>query len=256
MSRKGQTFLVTGGASGLGLGTVRKLNAEGANVMIVDRNTEAGEALVKELGPSTTAFSEVDVTNETSVKASVDATVAKFGRLDGVVSCAGVGSATTTLGKKGPHPLAMFDIVCKINLYGTFNVARFGAEAMAKNEPDASGLRGVIINVASVAAFEGQKGQLAYAASKGAVTAMNLPMARDLARFGVRVMCVAPGIMDTPMMQMVSPKVRDNLLTSVVCPKRFGQMEEFAHMVTTIIDNKYLNAQTIRLDAGIRMANL
>jgi 3-hydroxyacyl-CoA dehydrogenase/3-hydroxy-2-methylbutyryl-CoA dehydrogenase len=256
MARQGQSYIVTGGASGLGLATVELLSGEGANVMILDRNVEQGNALVTKLGSDKAAFVECDVTSEESVKKAVAGTVEKFGRLDGVVNCAGVGSATTTLSKRGPHPLALFDMVTKINLYGTFNVARFGAEAMAKNEPDASGLRGVIINVASVAAFEGQKGQVAYAASKGAVVAMSLPMARDLSRYGIRVMAIAPGIMDTPMMKMVQPKVKDNLLTSVVAPKRFGHMSEFAHLVKTIIDNKYLNAQTIRMDAGIRMANL
>jgi len=255
MSRAGQTFIVTGGASGLGLGTVKLLANEGANVMILDRNADLGNETAKTVG-STVAFTEVDVTDEESVKKAVAATVAKFGRLDGVINCAGIGSATTTLGPKGPHPLAMWDLVLKINAYGTFNCARFGAEAMAKNQPDESGLRGVIINVASVAGLEGQKGQVAYAASKGAVIAMSLPMARDLAKVGIRVMCIAPGIMATPMMAMVQQKVKDNLMGSVVAPKRFGEISEFAHMVKTIIDNKYLNAETIRLDGGIRMANL
>lgn len=255
MSRKGQTFVVTGGASGLGLGTVESLIADGANCMILDRNADLGAEVVAKLGP-TAAFAEVDVTNEKSCKDAIAATVAKFGRLDGVVNCAGIGSATTTLSSKGPHPLGMFDMVLKINLYGTFNLARFGAEAMSKNQPDESGLRGVIINVASVAGYEGQKGQVAYAASKAGVIGMSLPMARDLSRFGIRVMCIAPGIMGTPMMQMVSPKVKDNLMTSVVGPKRFGEMKEFASVVKCIIDTKYLNAECIRLDGGIRMANL
>lgn len=253
--RKGTTYIVTGGASGLGYATARKLINEGANVMIMDRNAELGAKVIAEFGERS-AFQAVDVTDEKSCKAGVAATMEKFGNVSGVVNCAGVGSATTTLGKRGPHPLALFDMVMKINLYGTFNVARFGAEAMAKNEPDASGLRGVIINVASVAAFEGQKGQLAYAASKGAVHAMSLPMARDLARVGIRVNVIAPGIMDTPMMQMAPQKIRDNLMTSVVAPKRFGDMGEFAHMCCALIDNKYMNGQTVRLDAGIRMANL
>lgn len=255
MARSGQVYVVTGGASGLGHGCVEKLAKEGASVMILDRNEELANEVVKKLGGNV-AFTMIDVTNEASCKNAIKATVEKFGRIDGIVNCAGVGSAVTTLSRKGPMPARMFDMVLKINLYGTINCAKFAAEAMSKQEPDSSGLRGVIINVASVAAFEGQKGQVAYAASKGAVTAMSLPMARDLAKYGIRVMCVAPGIMDTPMMAMVQQKVKDNLLGSVVAPKRFGLMEEFGHLVTTIIDNKYLNAQTIRLDAGIRMANL
>lgn len=255
MARSGSVFVVTGGASGLGYATVERLAKEGASVMILDRNEELGAEVCKKLGDNV-AFTKIDVTDENSCKEAIKSTVAKFGRVDGVVNCAGVGSAMTTLSRRGPMPGKMFDMVLQINLYGTMNCAKYAAEAMSKNEPDSSGLRGVIINVASVAAFEGQKGQVAYAASKGAITAMSLPMARDLAKFGIRVMCVAPGIMDTPMMAMVQQKVQDNLLQSVVSPKRFGLMEEFAHLVGSIIDNKYLNAQTIRLDAGIRMANL
>jgi len=255
MSRAGQVYIVTGGASGLGLGTVQMLTSEGASCAILDRNEELGAEVVAKIGANA-AFFPVDVTDEASCKKAVDDTVAKFGRLDGVVNCAGVGSATTTLGKKGPHPMGLFDIVVKINLYGTFNLSRFGAEAMAKNEPDASGLRGIIVNVASVAAQDGQKGQVAYAASKGGVVAMSLPMARDLARFGIRVNCIAPGIMNTPLMQMAPQKIKDNLMKSVVAPKRFGDMSEFAQLCCHLIDNKYMNAQLIRLDAGIRMANL
>lgn len=255
MSRAGQTYVVTGGASGLGLATVELLAKQGANVMILDRNADAANPIVAKIG-ATAAFCELDVTSEESVKKAIAATVEKFGALHGVVNAAGVGSATKTLGKAGPHPLKLFDLVCKINLYGTFNVARYGAEAMAKNEPDESGLRGVIINVASVAAFEGQKGQVAYAASKGAVVAMSLPMARDLARVGIRVNCIAPGVMNTPLMQMAPQKIKDNLLMSVVAPKRLGHVDEFAHMAAALIDNKYMNAQTVRMDGGIRMANL
>lgn len=255
MSRKGSTFIVTGGCSGLGYATVVRLVNEGANVLIFDRNEDAGAEITKELG-SLVQFEKVDVTDEENVKKSINSVVEKFGRLDGIINCAGVGSAVVTHGSKGPHPTRMFDMVMKINLYGTFNCCKYAAGVMAKNEANASGLRGVIINVASVAAFEAQKGQVAYAASKGGIISMSLPMARDLARYGIRVMCVAPGIMDTPLMQMSSQKVKDNLMGSVVAPKRFGKMEEFAHLVTTIIDNEYLNAQTIRLDAGIRFANL
>jgi len=254
--KAGKTFIVTGGCSGLGRAAAERLAKEGANVMILDRNGDDAKEVIAAIGSKNVEFAEVDVTNEASVKKAVQATVDKFGRLDGVVNCAGVGSALTTLSKRGPMPMNAFEMVIKINLYGTFNLCRLGAAAMAKNEPDESGLRGVLINVASVAAFEGQKGQVAYAASKGAVHSMSLPMARDLARVGIRVMCVAPGIMDTPMMGMVQQKVKDNLMGSVVSPKRFGKVEEFAQLVTTIVDNKYMNAQTFRLDGGIRMANL
>jgi len=254
MSRAGKAYIVTGGASGLGLGLVQRLANEGANVLILDRDVKKGNAVAAE--HSTVEFQEVDVTSSASVKAGVDACVSKFGRVDSIINCAGIGSANTTLSKRGPHPENVFDMVLKINLYGTFHGCRYAAEAMAKNEPNESGLRGSIVNVASVAAFEGQKGQVAYSASKGAVHAMSLPMARDLARFGIRVNVIAPGIMDTPMMAIVPQKVKDNLLSSVVAPKRFGSMNEFAQLACTLIDNEYLNAQTFRIDAGIRFANL
>jgi NAD(P)-dependent dehydrogenase (short-subunit alcohol dehydrogenase family) len=255
MSRKGTAFIVTGGCSGLGYATVEKLATEGASVLILDRQDEAGAEICKKFGP-TVQYTKVDVTDENNVKAAISSVKERFGRLDGIVNCAGVGSAVVTLGKRGPHPSKNWDMVLKINLYGTFNCCKYAAEVMAQNEPDDSGLRGVIVNVASVAAFEAQKGQVAYAASKGGVVAMSLPMARDLARYGIRVICVAPGIMDTPLMQMSSQKVKDNLMGSVVAPKRFGRMEEFASLVAHIVDNRYMNAQTIRLDAGIRFANL
>merc|ERR1712241_526496 len=181
----------------------------------------------------------------------------RFKTLNGIVNCAGTGSAFTTWDKKlNPHNDKFWDFVVQLNLYGTFYGSSEGAAAMAKLPADAEGCRGVIVNVASVAAFEGQKGQLAYSASKGAVVGMTLPMARDLARYGIRVMTIAPGIIDTPLMQMAAPKVKEGLLNSVAGPRRFGKAEEFAHLVASILDNGYLNGETIRMDAGIRFANL
>lgn len=233
---------------------MRALYAQGANVGILDKNDELGKAIAKELGPRA-AFFEMDATKEESVKSAVDATVAKFGSLHGAVTCAGVGAATTTLNKKGgTHNSDVWDFVLKINLYGVFNTCKYAAEYMAKNEKDANGCRGVLVNCASVAALEGQKGQVAYAASKGGVTSMTLPMARDLGSYGIRVNTICPGIMGTPMMAMADEKVRTGLAMSVVAPKRLGLPEEFAQLALHIVDNAYLNGETIRLDGGIRMA--
>merc|ERR1719356_721827 len=197
------------------------------------------------------------MTSKDSYSAAVAATVDRFKTLNGIINCAGTGSAFTTIDKKlKPHNDKFWDFVVKLNLYGTFYGSSEGAAAMAKLPADDEGNRGVIINVASVAAFEGQKGQLAYSASKGAVVGMTLPMARDLARYGIRVMTVAPGIIDTPLMQSAAPKVKEGLLSSVAGPPRFGKAEEFAHLVASILDNGYLNGETIRMDAGIRFANL
>jgi len=256
MDRAGKTYFITGGASGLGLATAKLLVSQGANVAIGDKNADDGKKAEQELGPKS-LFVELDVTDKNSVRAAVKATVDKFKTLNGVVNCAGVGSAFTTIDKKlEPHNDRFFDFVCKINLYGTFYGSSEGAAAMAKLPADAEGNRGVIINVASVAAFEGQKGQLAYSASKGAVVGMTLPMARDLARYGIRVMTIAPGIIDTPLMQSAAPKVKEGLLASVAGPPRFGKAEEFAQLATAIIDNGYLNGETIRMDGGVRFANL
>jgi len=256
MSRSGKAYFITGGASGLGLATARLLISQGAGVAVGDKNVEEGKKAQQELGERC-FFVELDVTDKDSVRAAIRATVDKFKSLNGVINCAGVGSAFTTIDKKlDPHSDKFFDFVTKINLYGTFYGSSEGAAAMAKLPADAEGCRGVIVNVASVAAFEGQKGQLAYSASKGAVVGMTLPMARDLARYGIRVMTIAPGIIDTPLMQMAAPKVKEGLLNSVAGPRRFGKAEEFAHLVASILDNGYLNGETIRMDAGIRFANL
>merc|ERR1719150_542521 len=192
-----------------------------------------------------------------SCSKAIATTVEHFKTLNGIINCAGTGSAFTTVDKKGaPHSEDLWDFVVKINLYGTFYGSSEGAAEMAKLPADEDGNRGVIINVASVAAFEGQKGQLAYSATKGAVVGMTLPMARDLARYGIRVMTIAPGIMDTPMMRSAAPKVQEGLLASVAGPKRFGRAEEFASLAAQIIDNGYLNGETIRMDGGIRFSNL
>ena len=208
MSRAGKTYIVTGGASGLGLATVRLLHKQGANVSIFDRDADAGAELLEEYDNKRIAFFEVDVTSEATVGAAVDGTVTKFGTLNGIINCAGLGSATTTVSRDlKPHNSGIFDFVLKVNTFGTFYCSAYGAAAMAKLPAGGDGTRGVIVNVASVAGIEGQKGQVAYSASKGAVIGMTLPMARDLARYGIRVMTIAPGIIDTPLMGMASEKV-------------------------------------------------
>mmetsp|Transcript_78661 Transcript_78661/g.172445 ORF Transcript_78661/g.172445 Transcript_78661/m.172445 type:complete len:259 (+) Transcript_78661:83-859(+) len=255
-NRAGKTYFITGGASGLGLAAAKMLVQQGANVALGDMNVELGKKVAEELGPNA-FFVELDVTKRESCKAAIQATVDKFKTLSGVINCAGVGSAFTTIDKKlEAHSEKMWDFVVRINLYGTFYCSSEGAAAMAKLPADEEGNRGVIINVASVAAYEGQKGQLSYSASKNAVVGMTLPMARDLSRYGIRVMTIAPGIMDTPLMQKAPEKVKEGLLSSVAGPKRFGKSEEFAQLATSIIDNGYLNGETIRMDGGIRFANL
>lgn len=255
MARAGKTYMITGGASGLGLAVSKKLHIEGANVGILDKNEEGAE-IAKGLGDRA-LFCQTDVTDEASVGGAVEKIVAKFGGLHGVINCAGLGMAMTTVDKDlKPHPAKVFDFIMKLNTYGTFYGSAHGASAMAKTAAADDGSRGVIINVASVAGIEGQKGQLVYSASKGAVIGMTLPMARDLARYGIRVMTIAPGIIDTPLMQMAAKKVKDGLLAQVAAPKRFGLADEFAHLCTSIIDNGYLNGEVIRMDGGIRFANL
>merc|ERR1711879_430785 len=219
-------------------------------------NVEVGKQVEKELGPNA-LFLELNVTDKTSCKNAMKATVDKFKTLNGVINSAGIGSAFTTIDKSlEAHSEKMWNHVVSVNLYGTFYCSSEGAAAMAKLPADEEGNRGVIINVASVAAFEGQKGQLAYSASKNAVVGMTLPMARDLSRYGIRVMTIAPGIMDTPLMQKAPAKVKEGLLASVAGPKRFGKSEEFAQLAASIIDNGYLNGETIRMDGGVRFANL
>ncbi|MGE5469983.1 MAG: 3-hydroxyacyl-CoA dehydrogenase [Bacteroidota bacterium] len=252
MQIKDKVFLVTGAGSGLGAATARMLAEAGAKVILADLNREAGEQLARELGEGT-RFVETDVANEASAVHAVDSAVAAFGGLHGLVNCAGVAPAEKVVGRDGPHRLASFAKVIEINLVGTFNMIRLAAEAMQKAEPDAGGERGVIVNTASVAAFDGQLGQAAYAASKGGIVALTLPVARELARNGIRVMTIAPGIMETPMLLGMPPDVQESLGKMVPFPSRMGKPAEFAALVRHIAENAYLNGEVIRLDGAIRM---
>jgi NAD(P)-dependent dehydrogenase (short-subunit alcohol dehydrogenase family) len=246
------TFVVTGGASGLGEACARLFVGAGANVVIADLNDAAGAALCGELGERT-RFAHTDVTDAGQVEAAIAAATSRFGRLDGVVSCAGIIGAGRVVGKNGPHDLALFERVVRINLIGTFNVLRLAAAAMTANPPGRDGERGVVINTASVAAFEGQIGQAAYSASKGGVASLTLPVARELARFGIRVVAIAPGVFETPMMASVTGDVRDSLVEQCVFPPRLGRPEEFARLARQIVENPMLNGCVIRLDGAIRM---
>ena len=246
------TFLVSGGASGLGAATVRMLAAAGGNVVIADLNQEAGNALAAELGDKV-RFVVTDVADEGSAQAAVQLARDRFGALHGLVNCAGIAPAEKVLGKEGPHRLASFAKAIQVNLVGAFNMLRLAAEAMSANAPNAHGERGVIVNTASVAAFDGQVGQAAYSASKGGVVAMALPIARELSRFGIRVMTIAPGIMETPMLLGMPQEVQDSLGRMVPFPSRLGKPDEFAGLVRHIVDNPYLNGEVIRLDGAIRM---
>jgi len=250
MKLNGSVALVTGGASGLGAATARRLVAGGAKVVIVDRDEPRGQSLAAELGAT---FAKADVTNAAEIEAAV-ATAAQLGPLRIAVSCAGVGWAARTLDRTGkPHDLDLFKTVIGVNLIGTFNVLRLAAAAIAKSEALEHGERGVIINTASVAAFDGQIGQIAYAASKAGVAGMTLPAARDLAPVGIRVVTIAPGIFDTPMLGAMAEDKRAALAADVVFPKRLGDPAEYGALVAAIIETGYLNAETIRLDGGIRM---
>jgi NAD(P)-dependent dehydrogenase (short-subunit alcohol dehydrogenase family) len=247
------TFIVTGGASGLGEATVRTLAEGGANVVIADLLAEQGESLAKELGAKT-RYAKCDVTSEADGTAAVELAVKTFGRLQGLVNCAGIAIGEKTIGKEGPHSLASFTKVVTVNLIGTFNMIRLAADAMAKGEPNAGGERGVIVNTASVAAFDGQIGQVAYSASKSGVVGMTLPIARDLARSGIRVVTIAPGIFMTPMLRGLPKEVQDSLGQQVPFPSRLGQPAEYAALVKHIVENAMLNGEVIRLDGAIRMA--
>ncbi|MGV2291875.1 3-hydroxyacyl-CoA dehydrogenase [Trinickia sp. YCB016] len=249
MEIRGNAFLITGGASGLGAATARLLAEHGGKVVIADLNESAGTALAKELGG---VFVKCDVTREDDATQAV-AAATQLGALSGLVNCAGVAPAIKTVGKDGPHPLDAFAKTISINLIGTFNVLRLAAAAMAKNEPNANGERGVIINTASVAAFDGQIGQAAYAASKSGVAGMTLPIARDLSRNAIRVMTIAPGIFETPMLLGMPQEVQDALGAMVPFPPRLGKPVEYAMLVKQIFDNTMLNGEVIRLDGAIRM---
>jgi len=245
--------LVTGGASGLGLATVRLLAEKGARVAIFDLNREQADSIATELGANVRAYT-VNVSDEVSVKTAIDQVVQDFGGLHIAVNCAGVGSASRTVGKNGAHSLELFTKVITINLIGTFNVTRLAAEAMQHNTPDDNDHeRGVIINTASVAAFDGQIGQVAYSASKGGVVGMTLPLARDLAVMGVRVNTIAPGIFNTPLMNASPDSVKLPLIEMTQFPKRLGYPEEYAKLAVHIVENSFMNGETIRLDGAIRM---
>ena len=249
MQIQDNVFIVTGGASGLGAATARMITANGGKVVLADVQVELGEALAAELKA---VFVKCDVTSEADGKAVVDAAVA-LGTLRGLINCAGVAPAIKTVGKDGPHPLDVFQRTININLVGTFNMARLAADAMGKTAATDSGERGVIINTASVAAFDGQIGQAAYAASKAAVAGLTLPMARDLSRSAIRVMTIAPGIFETPMLMGMPEEVRTALGNMVPFPPRLGRPDEYAHLAKAIIENTMMNGETIRLDGAIRM---
>jgi NAD(P)-dependent dehydrogenase (short-subunit alcohol dehydrogenase family) len=253
MELKNAVALVTGGASGLGEACVRRFVGAGGKVIVVDRDADKGSALAVEVGQNA-RFAQTDVTSEADVNAAVNLAYETFGGLNIVVNCAGVAWAGRTVGKDGPHSLDLFETVIKINLIGTFNVIRLAAARMINNPPNAEGERGVIINTASVAAYDGQIGQAAYSASKGGIVGMTLPIARDLARSGIRVMTIAPGLFDTPLLGMLPEEARISLGQQVPFPARLGQPTEYAQLAAAIVENPMLNGETIRLDGAIRMA--
>jgi NAD(P)-dependent dehydrogenase (short-subunit alcohol dehydrogenase family) len=252
MQLAGKVFLITGGGSGLGAASARMAVAAGAKVMLADVNRAGGQAVAAELGAAA-RFVECDVTSEASGKAAVQAAVDAFGGLNVLVNCAGIAPGAKTLGKEGPHPLDLFQKVITVNLIGSFNMIRLAAEAMNRNEPGENGERGVVVSTASVAAYDGQMGQAAYAASKGGVVGMTLPIARDLARNGIRVMTIAPGIMETPMLLGMAPEVQESLGKMVPFPSRLGRPDEYAALVRHIVENGYLNGEVIRMDGAIRL---
>ncbi len=253
MQIKDHVFLITGGASGLGAAVARLVAASGGSTMIADINSEAGEAVARELG-SSAVFARTDVTSEADGKAAVALALERFGHLHALVNCAGIAPGIKILGREGPHPLESFSRVVGINLVGSFNMLRLAAEAIAKEPAGADGERGVIVNTASVAAFDGQIGQAAYAASKGGVAALTLPAARELARHGIRVVTIAPGVFETPMVADFSPEVQQSLAAAVPFPPRLGHPDEYAALVRHIVENTMLNGETIRLDGALRMA--
>ncbi|MBM3108764.1 SDR family NAD(P)-dependent oxidoreductase [Pseudomonas sp. V1] len=248
-----KNFIVSGAASGLGAATAQMLIEAGAQVMLVDLNAEAVQAKAQALGAKA-RFAVADISQEVAAKAAVEAAVAAFGSLHGLVNCAGIVGAEKILGKGGPHGLDSFSRVINVNLIGSFNLLRLAAAAMAESEANEEGERGVIINTASIAAYDGQIGQAAYAASKGAIASLTLPAARELARFGIRVMTIAPGIFETPMMAGMTQEVRDSLAAGVPFPPRLGRVQEYAALARHIIENSMLNGEVIRLDGALRMA--
>jgi NAD(P)-dependent dehydrogenase (short-subunit alcohol dehydrogenase family) len=252
MQINGHVFLVTGGASGLGAAVTRLIVQEGGSVVVADVNRAAGEAIAAELGEAG-RFAVTDVTSETGGQAAVALALSAFGHLHGLVNCAGVAPAEKILGRDATHRLESFARAVNINLVGTFNMIRLAAEAIAREEPDGDGERGVIVNTASIAAFDGQIGQAAYAASKGGVVSMTLPIARELARYGIRVVTIAPGVFETPMMAGFPEEVQTALGKSVPFPPRLGKPQEFAALVKHVCENTFLNGEVIRLDGALRM---
>jgi len=248
-----QTVLVTGGASGLGGATAEMVVAAGGRVIIADINEAAGKTATARLGASA-RFLRTDVTVEADIQKAIAAAIKEFGAFTGLVNAAGIGPAARVVGRDGPMPLDQFERVLQVNLIGTFNVIRLAAAAMQNNQPAPSGERGVIVNTASVAAYDGQIGQAAYAASKGGIVSMTLPIARELARFGIRVMTIAPGIFDTPMLAAMPEAIRESLGQQVPFPARLGRPAEYAALVCHIFENEMLNGEVIRLDGAIRMA--
>lgn len=253
MQIESRVFVVTGAGSGLGAAVARRLVADGGRVVLVDVNASAGEAVAEELGDAA-VFQRTDVTSEADGKAAVARAVEAFGRLDGLVNCAGVAPGEKVLGRNGPHALESFARAVTINLVGTFNMLRLAADTIAKGPAGEDGERGVIVNTASIAAFDGQIGQAAYAASKAGVAGLTLPVARELARSGIRCVTIAPGIFATPMMAGMPQEVQDSLGATVPFPSRLGRPEEFAALVVHIIENRMLNGEVIRLDGALRMA--
>lgn len=254
MEMKQVVAVVTGGASGLGGATAERFVQQGAKVILLDRDEDKGEAHAKALGENA-RFAQADVTNEDEVQSALDFAVSEFGGLNTVVNCAGVGLGIRTTSSRGAHPLELFETVIRINLIGTFNVIRLGATMMVNNTPNDDNERGVIINTASVAAFDGQIGQAAYSASKGGIVGMTLPIARDLARNGIRVCTIAPGIFDTPLLGALPEDVRTSLGQQVPFPPRLGQPSEYAQLAQQIIENTMMNGETIRLDGALRMSS-
>ena len=253
MDLNNNVALVTGGASGLGRGAVEHFVKNGAKVAILDINDDKAKEVVELLGEDNVTYFNTNVMEEESVQNAIAGIKETFGKLNFVVNCAGTGYGARILGRKGPHPLDIFKFIIDLNLVGTFNVMRLGAELIDKNEPDEKGERGVIINTASIAGYEGQIGQSAYSASKAGVIGLTLTAARDLARHNIRVCTIAPGIFDTPLMQLAKDENKEALLEATQFPHRFGNVQEFAELAEHIINNTYLNGETIRLDSAMRM---
>ncbi len=253
MNINNKTFLITGGASGLGLATAKMIIENGGNAVLLDINEGAAEQALQDLGKQA-IFVKTDVGSEEQVQNAINNTIGTFGSIGGVVNCAGMGPAMRVVGKNGVHSLEYFSKVININLIGTFNVIRLATNVMQNNEPNEEGERGIIINTASVAAFDGQIGQAAYSASKGGIVAMTLPIARELARMGIRVMTIAPGIFETPLLSNLPKEAFDSLGKQVPFPPRLGKPSEYASLAKHIIENTMLNGEVIRLDGAIRMA--